>query len=130
MPDDGDTRLLRHGEPRLHLRGVDVDDDGVDALRHGILDPADHGGDVACGVDDVDVPAVALGRSLEPVDVELRSGLREIGRDHRHPLLRRCSRRQQGRAHADQYVLESHVSSPLLDRSGGACPARPGWASA
>jgi hypothetical protein len=99
-------------------------------LRHRILDPADHGGDVACGVDHVDVPAIALGRRLEPVDVELRSGLREVGRDHRHTLLRRRRRGQQCRANADQYVLEPHVSSPLLDRLRGACPGRSGGTSA
>ena len=47
-----------------------------------VLDPADDRRDVAFGVDDVDIPAVGLGRLLKGLNIELGAGLGEIGRDH------------------------------------------------
>ena len=84
--EDRNVRRLRRVQPRAHLRRIDVDDDGIDALRRHVLDPADDRGDVARGVDDVDLPAQFLGAGLEGLDIELRAGLRQIGRDHRDLL--------------------------------------------
>ena len=65
------------------LRRIDVDDDGIDLLGHHVLDAGDDGGDVALGVDHVDIPALVLGDALEGLDIELGARLGEIGGDHR-----------------------------------------------
>ena len=83
MPKTGMPASLAACRPAFDLRRIDVDDDRVDLLVDRVLDAADHGRDVARGVDDVDVPAVLGGRRLEALDVELGAGLGEIGRDHR-----------------------------------------------
>ena len=89
--DDRDARIRRRLQARADLGGIDVDDDGVDALGHHILDPADDRGDVARGVDHVDRPAQFRRAGLEAFDIELRAGLGEVGRDHRHLLRQRAA---------------------------------------
>ena len=55
--EDRDVGVLGRLQAGRHLRRIDVDDDRVDLLVDHVLDAADHGRDVALGVDDVDVPA-------------------------------------------------------------------------
>jgi hypothetical protein len=64
------------------LRGVDVDHDAIDALRHHILDARDDSGHIALGVNHIDFPAQFFGAGLKRFDIKLRAGLRQIGRDH------------------------------------------------
>ena len=98
------------------LRGIDVDDDGVDLLVGDVLDAADDGRDIALRIDHIDAPAVLLGGGLEGFHVILRARLREIGRDDRD-LARgeSCARRGQhdsGRRYQPCECPERHVSLP------------------
>ena len=97
--DDRDAGVLGGLQAGRHLGRIDVDDDRVDALVDHVLDAADHGGDVAGGIDDVDVPALLLGDGLEGLDVELGARLGEIGGDDGDLGLRHGGA---GRRHGDE----------------------------
>ena len=85
-PDDRNAGIRRTLKPRSHLRGIDVDHDRIDLLRHRILDPRDDGGDVARRVDHVDCPARFGCLCLKPLHIGLRARLGEIRGDDRHRL--------------------------------------------
>ena len=94
--EDRDVGGLGGLEAGGDLGRIDVDDDRVDALVHHVLDARDHCGNVACGVDHVDIPALFRRDALEGLDVELGARLGEIGGDD-GDVLRQRGRGDEGR---------------------------------